>query len=120
MAIYHFSAQVISRSQGRSVVAAAAYRAGERLEDERYGQTHDYTKKSVSERAIAAPANAPAWAKDREQLWTAVEAAEKRKDAQLCREINVAVPRELSAAQQRELLSTFVSKEFVSRGMVAD
>ncbi|MDR7319648.1 MobQ family relaxase [Brevibacillus nitrificans] len=120
MAIYHFSAQVISRSQGRSVVAAAAYRAGERLEDERYGQTHDYTKKSVSERAIAAPANAPAWAKDREQLWNAVEAAEKRKDAQLCREINVALPRELSAAQQRELLSTFVSKEFVSRGMVAD
>lgn len=120
MAIYHFSAQVISRSQGRSVVAAAAYRAGERLEDERYGQTHDYTKKNVSERAIAAPDNAPSWIKDREQLWNAVEAAEKRKDSQLCREVNVALPRELSAVQQRELLSSFVSDQFVSCGMVAD
>lgn len=120
MAIYHFSAQVISRSQGRSAVAAAAYRAGERLEDERYGHTHDYTKKNVSERAIAAPENAPAWAKDRQQLWNAVEAAEKRKDAQLCREINVALPRELTAVQQRELLSTFVFTQFVSRGMIAD
>ncbi|QQE76754.1 MobA/MobL family protein (plasmid) [Brevibacillus composti] len=120
MAIYHFSVQVISRSQGRSAVAAAAYRAGERLQDERYGHTYDYTKKNVAERAIAAPENAPAWVKDREQLWNAVEAAEKRKDAQLCREINIALPRELTALQQRELVSTFVTEQFVKRGMIAD
>lgn len=120
MAIYHFSVQVISRSQGRSAVAAAAYRAGERLQDERYGHTYDYTKKNVAEHAIAAPENAPAWVKDREQLWNAVEAAEKRKDAQLCREINIALPRELTALQQRELVSTFVAEQFVKRGMIAD
>lgn len=120
MAIYHFSVQVISRSSGRSAVAAAAYRAGERLHDEQYGRTHDYSTKKVAERAIAAPDHAPAWAKNRELLWNAVEAAEKQKNAQLCREVNVALPRELTAAQQRELLSTFVSNQFVSRGMIAD
>lgn len=120
MAIYHFSAQVISRSSGRSVVAAAAYRSGERLHDERYGKTHDYSIKNVSERAIVAPENAPAWVKNREQLWNAVEAAEKQKNAQLCREINVALPRELSVSQQRELLSAYVSEQFVARGMIAD
>jgi hypothetical protein len=120
VAIYHFSVQVISRSQGRSAVAAAAYRAGERLKDERYGHTYDYTKKNVAERAIAAPENAPAWVKDRERLWNAVEAAEKRKDAQLCREINIALPRELTAWQQRKLVSAFVTEQFVKRGMIAD
>lgn len=120
MAIYHFTAQIISRSAGRSAVAAAAYRSGERLHDDRYGQTHDYTKKAVAERAIAAPEHAPAWVKNRQQLWNAVEQAEKRKDAQLCREINVALPRELNPKHQRELLSQFVTKEFVKRGMIAD
>lgn len=120
MAIYHFSVQVLSRSAGRSAVAAAAYRAGERLHDERYGRTHDYTKKDVSERGIAAPEHAPAWVKNREQLWNAVEQAEKRKDAQLCREVNVALPRELNPKQQRDLLSRFITDEFVKRGMIAD
>lgn len=120
MAIYHFSAQVISRSSGRSVVAAAAYRAGERLVDERYGKTYDYTKKDVAERAIAAPDHAPSWVKNRELLWNAVEAAEKQKNAQLCREINIALPHELSAREQRELLSLYVSEQFVARGMIAD
>lgn len=120
MAIYHFSAQVISRSQGRSAVAAAAYRAGEKLYDERYGNMHDYTKKNVKERVIAAPESAPSWVKDRARLWNTVEAAEKRKDAQLCREVNLALPRELTAHQQRELLSDFVTDQFVKRGMIAD
>ncbi|MFN7137960.1 MAG: MobQ family relaxase [Limisphaerales bacterium] len=120
MAIYHFSVQVISRSKGRSAVAAAAYRAGELLYDERYGKTHDYRKKNVAESVIVAPENAPDWVKDRARLWNAVEEAEKRKDAQLCREINLALPRELTVNQQRELLSDFVKDQFVKLGMIAD
>ena len=121
MAIYHFSAQVISRSQGRSSVAASAYRAAEKLLDERTGLTHDFTKKSdVVEQAILLPKDAPEWMGDREKLWNGVEQTEKRKDAQLAREINVALPRELNPEQNWNLLTSFVQQEFVDRGMVAD
>ena len=121
MAIYHFSAQVISRSQGRSSVAAAAYRASEKLLDERTGQTHDFTQKSdVIEKDILLPKDAPAWMTDREKLWNGVEHTEKRKDAQLAREINIALPRELSPTQNWAVVKAFVQKEFVDKGMVAD
>lgn len=121
MAIYHFSAQVISRSQGRSSVASSAYRSAEKLIDERTGLTHDFTRKSdVVDKAILLPENAPEWMRDREKLWNAVEQVEKRKDAQLAREINVALPRELSPEQNWALLTSFVQKEFVDHGMVAD
>jgi len=121
MAIYHFSAQVISRSQGRSSVASAAYRSAEKLMDERTGLTHDFTKKSdVIEKDILLPKDAPDWMSNREKLWNGVELAEKRKDAQLTREINIALPRELSPEQNWDLLKSFVQKEFVDRGMVAD
>ncbi|WP_019123871.1 MobQ family relaxase [Brevibacillus massiliensis] len=120
MAIYHFSAQVISRSAGRSAVAAAAYRSGERLHDERYGMIHDYSRKVVAEQEIIAPQHAPEWVYDRERLWNAVEAAEKRKDSQLCREINVALPKELTEKEQRFLVMNFAQKEFVDKGMIAD
>ena len=93
MAIYHFSAQIISRSQGRSSVAAAAYRAAEKIVDETTGLTHDFTKKNdVIQSEILLPMGAPEWMAHRSELWNAVEQSEKRKDAQVAREINIALP----------------------------
>ena len=121
MAIYHLSAQVISRSSGRSVVNAAAYRAAEKVRDERLDKTFAYERKQgVEHREILAPDGAPPWATDRAKLWNAVEAAENRRDAQLAREVNVALPVELSKEQQLELLRGYVREQFVARGMVAD
>ena len=121
MAIFHMRAQVISRSAGRSAIAAAAYRAGERLRDERTGQLHDYSRKAyVEHREIMAPDNAPAWMQDRAALWSGVEAAEKRKDAQLAREVHFSLPRELDKGQRIELIREFCQREFVARGMIAD
>ena len=110
----------MSRSAGRSIVAAAAYRSGTRLLEERTGQTHDYTRKRVEHAEIMAPAGAPAWVFDRQALWNAVDAAEKRKDAQLAREIEVALPRELSPEARLALVREFTRREFVGQGMVAD
>lgn len=121
MAIYHLEANIISRAQGRSSVAAAAYRATEKLHDERTDITHDYTKKSdLLHSEILLPKNAPEWMGDRSRLWNAVEYSEKRKDAQLSREFNIALPKELTDMQRIELAREFVQKEFVDRGMVAD
>ena len=121
MAIYHLHAQVIGRKSGRSAVAAAAYRAGERLIDERAEKVHDYSRKGgVVYSEIIAPDYAPSFLRDRQQLWNAVEAAEKRKDAQLAREIDIALPRELDRAEQIHLVREFVRSEFVERGMIAD
>lgn len=121
MAIYHFSGTVISRSQGRSAVACAAYRSAERLHDERYDREHDYTnKQDVAHTEILLPENAPQWMADREKLWNAVEENEKRKDAQLAREFNFALPRELTLEQNISLSKEFVKETFVSKGMVAD
>jgi ATP-dependent exoDNAse (exonuclease V) alpha subunit len=121
VAIYHLTAKVISREKGRSAVAAAAYRAGESLYDERLGQTFDYTRKQgVHHTEILAPKDAPDWIDNRERLWNVVEACEKRKDAQLAREIEIGLPRELDAEAQIALLRDFVQREFVNKGMVAD
>lgn len=121
MAIYRLHAQIISRSQGRSIVSASAYRAGEQLIDERTGVIHDFSNKSeVVHREIFLPENAPQWMSDRSKLWNAVELGEKRKDAQLAREVQLALPRELSMEQNIELVREFVKTEFVARGMVAD
>ncbi len=121
MAIYHLSAKVISRAVGRSSVAAAAYRAAGRLRDDRQGLEHDYSRKGgVVHSEIVAPENAPDWMYDRDQLWNAVEAVEKRRDAQLAREIEVALPRELNHGERLELVRDFVQREFVDRGMIAD
>jgi Ti-type conjugative transfer relaxase TraA len=121
MAIYHLSAQVISRASGRSVVAAAAYRAAERLEDGRTGVAHDFTAKaSVVHTEVLLPDGASAAWTDRSVLWNAVEASEKRKDAQLAREVEFALPRELSRAEGIALARDFVCEQFVARGMVAD
>ncbi|MGW8444410.1 MobQ family relaxase [Paenibacillus sp. S33] len=120
MAIYHYSTQVASRSAGKSAVAMAAYRSGDQLEDERTGELKFYRRSTPPETIILAPANAPEWVQNRNRLWNEVEKAEKRKDAQLCREINVALPRELSADDQRELLLNYCQEQFADRGMVAD
>lgn len=121
MAIYHFSAKVISRATGSSAVAAAAYRSASRLHDDRLGRDHDFSNKAgVVHSEILLPENAPEQWLDRERLWNDVEAAEKRKDAQLCREVEFAIPRELDQAEGICLARDFVSREFVARGMVAD
>jgi hypothetical protein len=134
MAIYHLHAKMISRRKGQSTVAgaayrsgghsvthAAAYRSGERLTDERSGRVFDYgQKRGIRHTEIIAPTNAPAWVYDRKTLWNRVEVTEKRKDAQLAREIEISLPRELSHAQRVALVRAFVKEQFVSRGMVAD
>jgi Ti-type conjugative transfer relaxase TraA len=121
MAIFHFSAKVIGRSSGRSAVAAAAYRAGERLHDERIDRTHDFTNKAgVLHSEVMLPKGAPEAFADRATLWNAVEAAEKRKDAQLAREVEFALPRELSKKDNVTLAREFVKAEFVEKGMIAD
>lgn len=121
MAIYRLSANVVKRSAGRSAVATAAYRAGERIDDERTGQNFDYTRKGgVLHTEILAPDNAPDWMLDRSKLWNAVEIAEKRKDAQLAREVQLALPHELTPEQRLDLVRGFVREQFVDRGMIAD
>lgn len=121
MAVYHLSVKPISRGSGRSAVAAAAYRSGERLTNERDGQTHDYSRRhGVEHTEVMTPDNAPDWMQDRGKLWNAVETVEKRKDARLSREVEIALPRELTPGQRMELVREFVRSEFVGRGMVAD
>lgn len=121
MAIYHLHAQAISRSAGRCIVQAAAYRAAEELDLERTGESFDFTrKKGVEHTEILVPEGAPEWATDRAKLWNAVEDAEKRVDAQLAREIEVSLPVELTREQQIELVREFAREGFVKHGMVAD
>jgi Ti-type conjugative transfer relaxase TraA len=121
MAIYHFSVKVVSRAKGQSVVAAAAYRAGASLPDDRYGMTHDYTRKEgVGHSEILLPEGAPEWMADRQRLWNQVEATEKRKDAQLARELEIGLPLELTHDENVELVRNFVGSHFVAKGMVAD
>ncbi|AJA09243.1 conjugal transfer protein TraA [Sphingopyxis fribergensis] len=121
MAIYHLSAKVISRAAGSSAVAAAAYRSADRLHDERLGRSHDFSNKAgVVHSEVLLPGGAPDEWHDRERLWNDVEAAELRKDAQLSREVEFAIPREMTEQQGIDLARDFVKREFVARGMVAD
>src|SRR5579863_10079734 len=121
MAIYHLHVKVIGRKSGASAVASAAYRSGSRLRDERLDRSHDFSaKRGVVHSEVMLPAHAPeAWS-DRERLWNDVEAFEIRKDAQLAREVEFAIPRELTQAQGIELARDFARSEFVDRGMIAD
>ena len=107
MAIYHLAVKSVSRSTGRSAVAAVAYRAGVCLENERDGLVHDYTRRGgVEDAFIVAPEGAE-WAQDRSALWNAAEAAEKRKDAKVAREYELGLPAELDAGQRRDLVRAF-------------
>ena len=121
MAIYHCSIKVISRGKGKSAVAAAAYRAGEKIKNEFDGETHDYTRKGgVVHTEILLPDHAPAEYADRATLWNAVEKIEKAKNAQLAREIELALPRELTREQGISLVREYVKRHFVAAGMCAD
>ena len=121
MAIYHCSIKIIKRSQGRSAVAAAAYRSGENLINEWGGMTHDYTHKGgVVHAEILLPAYAPTAFQDRSALWNSVEEIEKSRNAQLAREIEIALPVELSRKEQIGLIHDYVRDTFVSVGMCAD
>jgi hypothetical protein len=120
-AIYHLSIQIITRGKGKSAVAAAAYRSGEKLANDYDGQTHDYTrKKGVLHTEIILPPNAPLKYAERSALWNAVEEIEKTKTSQLAREINIALPKELSLEQNLELVREYFRKNFVAEGMCAD
>jgi Ti-type conjugative transfer relaxase TraA len=121
MAIYHLHMKVIGRSSGASAVAAAAYRSASRLRDERIERSHDFTgKRGVVHSGVLLPEGAPDALSDREHLWNAVEACELRRDAQLAREVEFALPREMAQAQAIDLARDFVQAEFVDRGMIAD
>lgn len=121
MAIYHLSVKTISRSAGRSATAAAAYRAGVKITDERTGEIHDYTRKGGVESAeLVLPAGAPEWAADRAALWNAAEQAETRKNSTVAREFEIALPEELSPAERARLARDF-ARELVERhGCAAD
>lgn len=119
MASYHLSVKTVSRSTGRSAPAAAAYRAGVKITDERTGLVHDYTRKQgVEHSAIVLPANAPEWSADRAALWNAAEQAETRKNSTVAREFEIALPSELDADGRRSLAMSF-AKEISERHSVA-
>lgn len=115
VAIYHLSVKTVSRSAGRSATAAAAYRAGVEIADERTGEIHDYTRKGGVESAdLILPENAPEWAADRARLWNAAEQAEKRKNSTVVREFEIALPSELSP-KERQRLAHDLAREIVER-----
>ncbi|MET3439046.1 Ti-type conjugative transfer relaxase TraA [Sphingomonas sp. 1185] len=121
MAIYHFSAKVISRANGSSAVASAAYRSASELPDQRLGRSHDFSNKTgVVHSEVILPQGAAERLSDRTTLWNEVEAGEKRKDAQLAREVEFSIPREMNEKQGVALARDFVKEQFVKRGMVAD
>jgi len=121
MAIYHCSIKIISRGKGRSAVAAAAYRAGEKIINEYDGRVSDYTKKGgIVYKEILLPDNAPEEYSDRAVLWNAVEKIEKAANSQLAREIEIALPVELSREQNISLVREYVKNSFVNLGMCAD
>jgi hypothetical protein len=121
IAIYHLSIKIFSRGKGHSAVAKAAYRAAECIVSEFDGKTNDYTrKKGVVFTEIMLPIHAPPEYANRSILWNAVEKSERYKTAQLAREIEIALPRELTAEQQRGLVREYVKRNFVDDGMCAD
>lgn len=121
MAIYHCSIKNIGRSSGRSAVASAAYRAGEKLTEHETGTVTDYTRKSgVIHNEIMLPDHAPSEYKDRETLWNAVHTKEKNRDARLAREVEVALSIELTHEKQLHVLRSYVKSNFVDEGMCAD
>lgn len=121
MAIFHLSIKIVSRGGGKSAVAASAYRAGEKLTETETGYVHDYTKKTgVIHTEVFFPTNAPTEFSNREILWNEVQKIEKQSTAQLAREIEVALPVELSREEQIKLVRKYVTENFVSVGMCAD
>ena len=120
-AYYHCSVASVSRARGRSVIAAAAYRAGEKLTDESTGAVHDYTRrKGVLDAFLVLPDTAPAWASDRERLWNEANRAEDRANGRFATELELALPHELDAAQRRKLAETFARQLVDQYGVAVD
>ena len=121
VAIYHLSVKTVSRSAGRSSTAAAAYRAGVEITDERTGEVHDYRRKAGVESAeIFLPDSAPKWATDRAKLWNAAEQAETRKNSTVAREFEIALPAELTPSQRERLAHDFTKAIVQKYGFAAD
>ncbi|MBE7004593.1 MAG: mobilization protein [Ruminococcaceae bacterium] len=121
MAIYHMEAKVITRGTGRTACGAAAYMSCSEIYNEYDGIQHDYTRKGgLVWEHVFLPPMAPAEWSDRAALWNAVEAAEKTKDSRLAREFIVALPVELDRAAWTELLTGFITENFIADGMCAD
>ena len=120
MAIFHMSFQNISAGKGRSAIAGASYRSGEKLFDQKEGRSYFYARSVMPESFILTPKNAPEWASDREKLWNEVERKDRRANSRYAKEFNVALPVELSEDEQKELLTKYVQENFVDEGMVAD
>ncbi|MBI9109520.1 MAG: MobA/MobL family protein [Spirochaetales bacterium] len=120
-AIYHFHGKIIQRSKGQNAVAAAAYRAGVELVDERTGEVKDFTRKErVDFSEIAAPTNAPEWVKDRQRLWNEVEKVENQEKSQLARDFDAGLPTALNLEEQKTIVREFVADNFTKHGMIAD
>ena len=121
MAIMHLSASIIKRSEGRSSIAASAYRACTKLHDQRQNIEFDYSKKQgLVFEAILLPKHAPSRFSDRSTLWNEVERIEKRKDSRLAREVQIALPLELTDEQNWTLAQDYIQQQFVDKGMIAD
>ena len=121
MALFHLSVTQTKRSAGQSAIASAAYRAGERLYSEYYGEYSDYTRKGgVICSDILLPSHAPPEYADRQTLWNAVEKAERGKNAQLAYSFDIALQNEFSLEENIALARQFLLEQFVSRGMVVD
>ena len=121
MAIFHCSIKIVSRGKGKSAVGASAYRSGTKITNEYDGQTHDYTRKGgIAFTGILLPSNAPPEYKDRSILWNAVERVERTKNAQLARDIEVAIPTEIPKSQWVKMMEEYCQTNFVSKGMIAD
>lgn len=121
MALYHFHVEQIKRSEGRTAVASAAYRAGEKLHNLWDGETHDYTKKGgIVLTEIILPEHAPQRFLDRSTLWNEVEQVEKHYKAQLAYSFDMALQNEFSMEENIKLAREFVQKYFVSEGMICD
>jgi len=122
MSIYHLSFKICKRSEGKSSVYLAAYQNRQEITDGRTGAKWDYSEKPGFDSSfILAPAATPSWlVADSATLWNTVEATEKRKDAQLSRYFDVALPVELNREQQLELIRSYCQNHFVDAGMIAD
>ena len=121
IALYHFHVTQIKRSAGQSAIASAAYRSGEKLHSEHYGEDSDYTRKGgVICSEILLPPHAPSSYSDRETLWNAVEKVERGKKAQLAYSFDIALQNEFSLQENIDLARQFLLEQFVSRGMVVD
>ena len=118
---FHFNISIISRGKGKSAVASAAYISCEKLTNEWDGVTHDYhNKKGLEHKEIFLPENAPKEFLDRSILWNSVELNEKAINAQLARNFIIALPKELSLEENKDLIREFIQENFVSKGMIAD